>query len=79
MRLSKEEIEKEWQPRSLDSYMPTEKIEAFDMLYKVALDHYNEVLESGRSDDDDVHYIFEDVMTLFLGKDVFKSYNKAMG
>ena len=53
-----------------------EKVQAFDKLHKMAMETYNHAKLYGCGGHDADHYIYEEVMKLCLGKDVFATYNQ---
>ncbi len=63
-----------WYPK-IDHNMD-EKIQAFNQLHEMALNHYRETLIDGSIETEIKQWAFEAVMEL-LGKDVWKSYNAA--
>jgi glucose-6-phosphate 1-dehydrogenase len=58
----------DWQPRSLDSYTPEEKIAWFDDQYKSSLREFEEVKQRRFSNSDNAHYTWEVVMQLLAPK-----------
>jgi len=63
-----------WQPKA--DHTDAEKIAAFDKLRQAALEDLEKAKQEGYRDDDAEHYIYEDVMKLTLGQDVFEILNK---
>jgi hypothetical protein len=60
----------------LEDYLPQERINKFDQIYKVCDDYIQEIIQEGGIDDDAEHYLYEAVMELTLGKNIFKLLNK---
>jgi len=78
LQMRKENSEKRLQDHPitrLHQYIIQQKVEQFDILYKMALDHYTDVKENGCRDDDTKQWMFQAVMEL-LGKNVWKTYNE---
>jgi hypothetical protein len=69
----KEKKQKEWQPRTADSYSSGEKEAAFDRLHKIAMGHFDEVKNDGRTKDIE-HWCYEAVLEL-LGPGVWDALN----
>jgi hypothetical protein len=66
-----------FKPRSVKDIPNEEKIKKFDELYASALDHYNDVISGGDPDDDTSHYMYEEMMGLLGGEEMWKSFNDA--
>ena len=60
--------------RTMPNIIPTEKV-VFTNLIKVVDAYIDEVENQGYADDDFEHYIYEEALKAFYGKDVFKWIN----
>ena len=64
-------------PRDLESFTDEEKIAGFDKLYKSCRKTFDDMLgEDWHEDNDDEHYIYEEVMQVTLGPKIFDTINK---
>jgi len=64
---------KQWNPRTADSYSAEEKVAKFDEMHKLAMDHFEEVKNDGRTKDIE-HWCYEAVIEL-LGPGVWDVLN----
>jgi hypothetical protein len=70
-------MENSFVPKTADDFTVEEKCKAFDELFKMARDHYDSVVEDGRYDSDDRHYMYEALVSL-LGDGVWDVLNSKM-
>lgn len=60
-----------WNPRELKSIPPSEKMGAYDELYASCVDVVRTKQKEGFLNEDTAYYMYEQVMMLFLGAEIF--------
>lgn len=60
---------------SLALYTTAQKVTIFDALYKSCETHFLKSVDSSFEDDDDEHYLYEELMQSTLGDDIFETMN----
>lgn len=62
---------KNWKPREINLIPVDEKVASYDELYESCADLVKTKQREGYLDEDTAHYLYEHVMTLLLGDEIF--------